>query len=109
MARSNVGQTDLADGAPVPLAMMPQTQWREADRETFARAWETEIAQVPEFTGSEIYIVASLPLPIWKRLANESTRVYRFQTDAGERIIGHLPMSPPRSAPARRACRQTTP
>jgi len=27
-------------------------------------------------------------LPIWKRLPNESSRVYRLQTDAGERIVG---------------------
>ena len=72
----------------LPLAMMPQTQWREADHETFARAWETELAQVPEFTESEIHIVAGLLLPIWKRLPNESSRVYRLQTDTGERIIG---------------------
>ena len=43
---------------------------------------------MPEFTDSEIHIVAGLLLPIWKRLPNESTRVYRLQTDAGERIIG---------------------
>ena len=72
----------------LPLAMMPQTQWREADREAFVRAWEAELAQVPEFTDSEIHIVAGLLLPIWKRLPNESSRVYRLQTDAGERIIG---------------------
>ena len=71
-----------------PLAMMPQTQWREADRETFTRAWEAELAQVREFTNSEIHIVAGLLLPIWKRLPNESSRVYRLQTDTGERIIG---------------------
>lgn len=72
----------------IPLAMMPQTHWREAERATFARAWEAEVTDVPEFTDSEIHIVAGLLLPIWKRLPNESTRVYRLQTDAGERIIG---------------------
>jgi hypothetical protein len=43
---------------------------------------------VPEFSEGTIHIVAGLLLPIWKRLPNESTRVYRLQTDAGERIIG---------------------
>ena len=43
---------------------------------------------MPEFTDSEIHIVAGLLLPIWKRLPNESTRVYRLQTDARERIVG---------------------
>jgi hypothetical protein len=70
------------------LAVMPQTHWQEADRETFADAWSAEVADVPKFTDSEIHIVAGLLLPIWKRLPNESTRVYRLQTDAGERIIG---------------------
>ncbi|MGY4307838.1 putative RNA methylase [Bradyrhizobium sp. USDA 4369] len=72
----------------IPLAMMPQTLWREVDRDSFARAWEAEVAEIPEFTDSEIHIVAGLLLPIWKRLPNESTRVYRLQTDTGERIIG---------------------
>jgi hypothetical protein len=72
----------------IPLAMMPQTHWQEVDRDTFARAWAAEVAEVPEFTDSEIHIVAGLLLPIWKRLPNDSTRVYRLQTETGERIIG---------------------
>ena len=55
----------------MPLAMMSQTHWREADRDNFAYAWATEVAEVPEFTDSEIHIVAGLLLPIWKRLPNE--------------------------------------
>ena len=72
----------------MPLTVMPQTHWQEADRETFARTWSAELTDVPAFTDSEIHIVAGLLLPIWKRLPNESTRVYRLQTDSGERIIG---------------------
>ncbi|PIT06553.1 methylase, partial [Bradyrhizobium nitroreducens] len=72
----------------VPLNMMLESHWVEADREGFAAAWMAELAEVPEFTESAIHVVAGLLLPIWKRLPNESTRVYRLQTDAGERVIG---------------------
>jgi predicted RNA methylase len=72
----------------VPLKMMAESHWVEADREAFAAAWQAELADVPEFTDSTIHIVAGLLLPIWKRLPNEGTRVYRLHTDAGERIIG---------------------
>ncbi|WP_223970532.1 strawberry notch-like NTP hydrolase domain-containing protein [Bradyrhizobium sp. RD5-C2] len=72
----------------VPLNMMVESHWLEADRERFAAAWLAELAEVPEFTESTVHVVAGLLLPIWKRLPNESTRVYRLQTDAGERIIG---------------------
>src|SRR4051812_36481456 len=44
------------------------THRQEADRETFARAWSSEVAEVAPFTDSEIHIVAGLSLPIWKRL-----------------------------------------
>jgi predicted RNA methylase len=72
----------------LPLKMMAESHWTEADRERFTAAWQTELGEVPEFTDSTIHVVAGLLLPIWKRLPNESTRVYRLQTDAGERIIG---------------------
>jgi hypothetical protein len=68
--------------------MMAESHWAETGRESFAAAWQAELAEVPEFTDSTIHVVAGLLLPIWKRLPNESTRVYRLQTDAGERIIG---------------------
>jgi len=72
----------------VPLKMMAERHWLEADHERFSAAWLAELADIPEFSESTIHIVAGLLLPIWKRLPNESTRVYRLQTDDGERIIG---------------------
>jgi hypothetical protein len=72
----------------LPLKMMAESHWEEVDRERFSTAWLAELTEVPEFTDSTIHVVAGLLLPIWKRLPDESTRVYRLQTDAGERIIG---------------------
>ena len=74
----------------IPLAMMAQTHWRAADRDTFAAAWNAELADLPEFTDSQIHIVTGLLLPIWTRLPDEGCRVYRLQTDEGERVIGRL-------------------
>jgi len=72
----------------VPLRMMGETHWVEVDGETFGAAWRAELAEVPEFTDSTLHMVTGLLLPIWKRLPQESSRVYRLQTDEGERIIG---------------------
>ncbi|WP_207101478.1 strawberry notch-like NTP hydrolase domain-containing protein [Paracoccus shandongensis] len=72
----------------LPVRMMGATHWIEADQESFASAWEAELAEVPAFTESTLHMVTGLLLPIWKRLPEDSTRVYRLQTDAGERIIG---------------------
>ncbi|MEH2519067.1 hypothetical protein V1279_004640 [Bradyrhizobium sp. AZCC 1610] len=72
----------------VPLKAMAESHWIETDRERFGAVWQAEFSEVPEFTKSTIHVVAGLLLPIWKWLPNESTPVYRLQTDAGERIIG---------------------
>jgi hypothetical protein len=71
-----------------PFKSMADSLWEEADRQTFALAWTRELDDVPAFTESTLHIVSGLLLPVWKRLPNESTRVYRLQTDDGERIIG---------------------
>lgn len=70
------------------LAMMEDSHWQEAARDTFAAVWQREVAEVPAYTDGAIHMVSGLLLPVWKRLPNESTRVYRLQTDDGERIIG---------------------
>ncbi|MGN6538035.1 MAG: strawberry notch C-terminal domain-containing protein, partial [Mesorhizobium sp.] len=70
------------------LAMMEDSHWQEAARDSFAAVWQREVAEVPAYTDGTIHMVSGLLLPVWKRLPNESTRVYRLQTDDGERIIG---------------------
>jgi hypothetical protein len=72
----------------IPVRAMGETHWIEADRAAFTTAWKAELAEVPEFTDSILHMVTGLLLPIWKRLPQDSSRVYRLQTDEGERIIG---------------------
>jgi len=76
------------EASTVPARMMEDTQWLEADRAAFAAAWTEELAEVPEFSETTLHIVAGLLLPIWKQLPQDETRVYRLQTDDGQRIIG---------------------
>lgn len=72
----------------VPARIMEDTHWLEADRAAFTAAWTTELTEVPEFSETTLHIVAGLLLPIWKQLPQDETRVYRLQTDDGQRIIG---------------------
>ena len=76
------------EASTVPARMMEDTHWLEADRAAFTEAWSVELAEVPEFAEITLHIVAGLLLPIWKQLPQDETRVYRLQTDDGQRIIG---------------------
>ena len=74
----------------VNLDDFSRSHWRAATREGFAPLWEAECARVPEFSESEFHIITGLLLPIWDRLPADNIRVYRFETDDGERVIGRL-------------------
>ena len=76
------------EASTVPARIMEDTHWLEADRAVFSAAWTGELAEVPEFSETTLHIVAGLLLPIWKQLPQDETRVYRLQTDDGQRIIG---------------------
>ena len=76
------------EASTVSARMMEDTHWLEADRAAFSAAWTAELAEVPEFSEATLHIVAGLLLPIWKQLPEDETRVYRLQTDDGQRIIG---------------------
>ncbi len=72
------------------LNALGRSEWHDVDHESFARAWEAELAAVPEFTTSTVHLVTGLLLPIWRRLPDDNCRIYRLQTDDGERIIGRM-------------------
>jgi predicted RNA methylase len=74
----------------IGLDALAQTHWEEVDRESFETAWASELAEVPEFSTSTFHVVTGLLLPIWKRIPDETCKVYRLQTDDGERVIGRV-------------------
>jgi hypothetical protein len=74
----------------IAVEQFNRSNWRKATREEFSALWEAECARVPEFSESAFHIITGLLLPIWDRLPAENMRVYRFETDDGERVIGRL-------------------
>jgi predicted RNA methylase len=78
------------DHTNIGVAALAETFWREVDDRSFSAAWSDELATVPEFTSSTFHVLTGLLLPIWKRIPGDECRVYRLQTDAGERIVGRM-------------------
>ncbi|UXN57814.1 bifunctional class I SAM-dependent methyltransferase/DEAD/DEAH box helicase [Phyllobacterium zundukense] len=72
------------------LRQLEETSWEEADERAFAAAWEADVSATPEFSQSTLNIVSGLLLPIWRLLPQDYCRVYRLQTDDGERIVGRV-------------------
>ncbi|MQW87011.1 strawberry notch-like NTP hydrolase domain-containing protein [Sinorhizobium saheli] len=72
------------------VRQLEETNWEEADEEIFSAAWDAEVANLPEFSNTTMHVVSGLLLPIWKLLPQDFCRVYRLETDEGERIVGRL-------------------
>ena len=72
------------------LAEFSKSHWEEIDYAMFEQLWQAEVEAVPEFTTSKITLICGLLLPIWDRLPADNMRIYRLQTEDGERAIGRL-------------------
>ena len=59
-------------------------------RDEARKAWEDHVATLPEYRIQEDHLITGLILPIWDRLPQKRTRIYRVQTDAGERLLGRV-------------------
>jgi hypothetical protein len=55
------------------------------------RLWAEGVAAAPEFTTEPVHLVTGTILPVWDRIAGHP-RIYRAQTDGGERMIGRAVM-----------------
>ncbi len=55
------------------------------------RLWARGVAAAPEFYTEPVHLVTGTILPVWDRIAGHP-RIYRAQTDDGERMIGRAVM-----------------
>ncbi|WP_204141335.1 strawberry notch family protein [Halomicronema sp. CCY15110] len=76
--------------AKMTVAELESSTWEEASQPNWERCWQNEVSQIPEFTSDRIFLICGLLLPIWNSLDQENMRVYRLQTDDGERLIGRV-------------------
>ena len=74
----------------VSKARLAASHWQVAAEAEFVGAWLKELAEIPPTRSSEIHLVTGLLLPVWKHLPRAASKVYRLQTDEGERIVGRL-------------------
>ena len=67
-----------------------RSHWRKATRERIRAVVGSGMRRGPGILRERFHIITGLLLPIWDRLPAENMRVYRFETDDGERVIGRL-------------------
>ncbi|WP_245298248.1 strawberry notch family protein, partial [Rhodomicrobium vannielii] len=76
----------------IPAKTLAQSEWRSADPSSFRQAWQMELDTIPPFTDDTIHLITGLLLPVWDRLGRgkDALRVYRLETEEGERLIGRV-------------------
>ena len=66
-------------------AVLDSSHWRRAGEEMFSEAWLGELATIPDRVETTFHMVSGLLLPLWKTLPHKNPKIYRLQTDDGER------------------------
>lgn len=72
------------------LSEFAKSNWEEVDDTLFETLWQAEVHKVPDFSTSKVTLICGLLLPIWDKLPADNMRIYRLQTEDGERAIGRL-------------------
>jgi predicted RNA methylase len=72
------------------VGQLAASTWEEISQTSFEQLWQQEVNQSPPFEVDSFYLITGLLLPIWNRLDAQSMRVFRLQTDNGEKLLGRL-------------------
>ena len=67
-----------------------RSQWQEIPRDTWERFWEAEIAALPAYEETDLWLACGLLLPVWDRISADTMKVRRLVTDDGTPLIGRL-------------------
>jgi hypothetical protein len=67
-----------------------RSHWREAGQDEFLAIWNEEVDEIPEYVTDTFFLITGLLLPIWNKLDPSRMKIYRLQTDAGERLLGRM-------------------
>jgi C-terminal domain on Strawberry notch homologue/P-loop containing NTP hydrolase pore-1 len=54
----------------------------------FWQRWEREVAEIPEYLSSKLYLICGLLLPIWDKLPDDRSKVHRLQSNDGTVLLG---------------------
>lgn len=65
-------------------------RWEKLTEWEAREAWDAAVAALPELTYHDEHLITGVVLPIWDRLKGSKPKIYRVQTDAGERLLGRV-------------------
>jgi hypothetical protein len=69
---------------------LDHSSWEVVAQLEWQRGWEKEVQETPPVTTRRFFLICGLLLPIWNSLDSENLRVFRLQTDSGERFLGRV-------------------
>jgi len=74
----------------LPVKDLESSTWKQVSTTAFTTAWLKETSDLPKFTTDYLHLVTGILLPIWKILPQSSSRVFRLQTNDGQKILGRV-------------------
>ena len=67
-----------------------ESEWTFCGPDVLEAAWTREVDATPEFETDTFTLVTGLLLPIWGALPSDDMRVWRLETNEGERVLGRV-------------------